>query len=124
MALVDEQIQDALRSGHFTDLPGAGKPLKLDDDPNTPPHLRMAYKLLRDNDYVPDWIAQGQQIDAARDKLRVEVRRAAGDGAVAELLRALVQQYNRQVLSYNLKVPQGVAHKRHFDLDRELQKAK
>ena len=121
MALIDEQIQEAMRRGEFADLPGAGKPLKLDDDPNTPEHLRMAFKLLRDNDLVPDWMAQGQELDAAREKLLAEARRPAPDLAA---LREAVKKHNAQVISYNLKVPQGVTHKRYFDLERELSRAR
>ncbi|MCH8506396.1 MAG: DUF1992 domain-containing protein [Ectothiorhodospiraceae bacterium] len=35
------------------DLPGAGKPLALDDDSMVPEHLRMAYRLLKNAGYLP-----------------------------------------------------------------------
>ena len=79
--MIDEQIQDAMRKGQFADLPGAGKPLKLDDESHMPEHLRMAHKMLRDNDLVPDWMAQGQELDAARDKLIADIQRAAKTAA-------------------------------------------
>ena len=147
MSLIDEQIQDAIRKGQFADLPGAGKPLKLDDDANTPEHLRMAFKLLRDNDLVPDWMAQGKELDVARERLILDIRRAAQQHqaslidalrsaspeqarqqieqhwqAAVESLREAAKKHNSRVLSYNLKVPQGVAHKRHFDFEAELTK--
>jgi hypothetical protein len=127
MSLIDEQIKDAMRKGQFDDLPGAGKPLRLDDEAHTPEHLRMTYKILRDNDLVPDWMAQGRELDAALEKLVADVQRSAGSKAGSpglEALRAAAKHYNRQVLSYNLKVPKGVAHKRHFDLEAELTKAR
>ncbi|HVU13704.1 MAG TPA: DUF1992 domain-containing protein [Phototrophicaceae bacterium] len=146
MPKIDEQIQDAMRKGQFDNLPGAGKPLKLDNDAHTPEHLRMAHKLLKDNDLAPDWMTQGQEIDAAREHLIVSIRRAArehqgalndadrtgGDRApleqrwraAVESLRAAAKKHNSQVLSYNLKVPQGVTHKRHFDFEAELGKYK
>ena len=123
MALIDEQINDAMRKGHFADLPGQGKPLRLEDDSHVPSHLRMAHKVLRDNDLVPDWMADGQEIDAARVKLMTAIQRVGrGDLAAIEALRASAKQYNRKVLSYNLKVPLGVAHKRHVDFELELSK--
>ncbi len=127
MSLIDEQIKDAIRQGHFADLPGAGKPLNLDDDAHTPDHLRVAHKIMRDNDLVPDWIVQGRELDAAREKLLDDVRRAAHakpGSAALDALHAAAKQYNRQVLSYNLKVPQGVAHKRHVDVEAELAKVR
>lgn len=125
MSLIDEQIRDAMRKGEFDDLPGAGKPLKLDDDAHTPDSLRMAHKILRDNDLAPDWMVQGRELDAQRDKLVADAKRLArakpGSAALA-VLQDAAKQYNRQVLSYNLKVPRGVVHKRHFDLEQELAK--
>ena len=118
MSLIDEQIQDAIRKGHFADLPGAGKPLKLEDESHVPEHLRMAHRLLKENDLVPDWMAQGQELDAAYEKLLADLRRA-NQGAAA---REAAKKYNRQVLSYNLKVPPGVVHKRHIDFEAELKK--
>lgn len=125
MALIDEQIQDAMRKGHFDDLPGTGKPLKLDADAHTPEHLRMAHKLMRDNDVMPDWIAQGRELDTARTQLAAQIQRAARLNAPAalEAVRAAAKKYNQQLLSYNLKVPPGVAHKPHVDIEAELRKS-
>lgn len=126
MALIDEQIQDAIRNGHFANLPGAGKPLKLDDDAHVPETMRMANKLMRDNDLVPEWMAQGKELDAEREKLLAEARRLTQRGVTGgtafDALRKAAKQYNSRALSYNLKVPQGVAHKRHFEIEQELSK--
>lgn len=124
MASIDEHIQDAVRKGHFEKLPGTGKPLKLENDAHVPETMRMANKLLRDNDLVPEWMAQGKELDAEREKLLAEARRitqrGVTDGAAAGALREAAKKHNSRVLSYNLKVPQGVAHKRHLDVEREL----
>ncbi len=123
MTLIDEIIQDAMRKGQFDNLPGAGERLKLEDDSLVPPEQRMAHKLLRDNGYAPDWMAQGQALDATRDQLIRDLRRASGSQQIAAL-REQAAEYNRQVLSYNLKVSRGVAHKRHFNFEVELSKAR
>jgi len=123
MSSIDEQIKDAMRKGHFADLPGQGKPLKLEDDSNVPSHLRMAHKVLRDNDLAPDWMAEGQELDAAREKLLADIQRVGrANQAVIETLRASAKKYNSKVLSYNLKVPQGVTHKRHINFEQDLSK--
>lgn len=123
MALIDEQIQDAMRKGHFADLPGTGKPLNLEDDAHTPEHLRMAHKLMRDNNLTPDWIAEGRELDAARERLLASIQKAGRGGQTTlAALREATKKYNSQVLSYNLKVPKGVVHKRHLDFDAELVK--
>ena len=147
MDSIDEIIRNAQNKGEFSNLPGQGKPLKLDDDPHTPPHLRMAHKLLKDNDLVPDWIAQGHVLDEKRENLLKRLHTAAREyrGALndadrssqpahnrqqaestweraKEALRTEGKQHNREVLSYNLKVPNGVTHKPAFDVDREVSK--
>jgi DnaJ homologue, subfamily C, member 28, conserved domain len=126
MAIIDEQIKDAMRKGQFADLPGQGKPLKLEDDSHVPSHMRMANKILRDNDLVPDWMSEGQELDSARERLVTDIRRAAQDSHSerVEALREASKKYNSKVLSYNLKVPQGVVHKRHINFDQELSKSR
>ena len=145
MSWMDEQIKDLMSKGAFSNLPGEGKPLNFEDDSHVPPHLRMAHKLLKENDMAPAWIADGKDVDAAREKLVADVRRAVrvyrgalNDAArtdqpelrraqvegnwqmTLESLREAVKAFNRQVLSFNLKAPRGVTHKPMFDIDREL----
>lgn len=52
-ALIDSRIEEAIANGEFDDLPGAGKPLDLDDDRLVPEDLRVAYRLLKNAGYVP-----------------------------------------------------------------------
>ncbi len=124
-SVIDEQIKDAMSKGHFANLPGQGKPLKLEDDSHVPSHLRMAHKVLRDNDLVPSWMSEGQEIDAAREALIAAIQRVGrANQAAIETLRASATKYNSKVLSYNLKLPQGVIHKRHVHFEQELSKSR
>lgn len=128
MALIDEQIQDAMRKGQFADLPGTGKPLKLDNDSHVPEQMRMANKLMRDNEILPEWMQQGKELDAAREQLVALTQRLVQRGLIrgdsVASLRDAAKKYNSRVLSYNLTVPQGVTHKRSFNVETELQKAR
>jgi hypothetical protein len=146
MSVIDEIIRDAMRKGNFENLPGAGKPLNLEDDANTPADQRLAYKMLRDNNFAPDWIMESKELDTLRGTLMTRVNRAisrhrtaldaasrsstsdtarANDeanwrGEKAHLRDELIA-FNRRVLSYNLKVPRGAAHKTLIDIDKVLQ---
>ena len=136
-SITDEIIQDAMEAGKFSNLPGEGKPLKLDDDIHTPEHLRLAHKLMRDNDIAPDWIIDGQELEALREAMLKTLRRAGNayrnhqDTARAETdwfraQRIFVEtalRYNRKVLSYNLKVPPGIAHRAAINTEREIARA-
>ena len=52
-AIVEAKIAEAQRAGVFDDLPGAGKPLDLTDDPLIPEDVRVAYRVLKNSGYVP-----------------------------------------------------------------------
>ncbi|GBF77568.1 hypothetical protein PA598K_06124 [Paenibacillus sp. 598K] len=53
-SIVEERIQAAMRNGEFDQLPGAGKPLKLNDDAAVPEELRASYKLLKNAGLLPE----------------------------------------------------------------------
>jgi hypothetical protein len=146
--LAEEEIRKAIQKGQMENLPGEGKPLQLDEDQHTPPHLRLAYKLLRDNGLAPAWMLLGQELDEKRARLLANVRRGvrAYQGVLADAGRMADPQraaehcrradtawltahktfcdaaagFNRQITSYNLKVPPGVVHKPYLDIEREI----
>jgi hypothetical protein len=64
--IVEERIQQSMRKGEFDSLPGAGKPLALEDFSNVPEDLRMAYKILKNADCVPP------EIDIKKEILQTE----------------------------------------------------
>ncbi|WP_423801151.1 DUF1992 domain-containing protein [Neobacillus sp. SAB-20_R2A] len=43
----EDRIKKAYKDGEFDNLPGYGKPLKLEDLSGIPEELRMAYKILK-----------------------------------------------------------------------------
>ena len=46
--IAERKIEEALARGEFDNLPGAGRPLNLDDiDPLLPEELRMAFRILK-----------------------------------------------------------------------------
>ena len=49
--LAERKIAEAIERGELDGLPGAGKPLDLEDDPLVPEELRMAYRILRNAGY-------------------------------------------------------------------------
>jgi len=44
--------QGSVGRGDFKNLPGAGRPLELEDDSSIPEDLRMVYKLLKNGGYI------------------------------------------------------------------------
>jgi hypothetical protein len=134
-SFIDRMLEEAHRNGDFSNLLGAGKPLKL-DDLSTPEHLRMAYKILRDNDLAPEWMLVGKELEERRALLLHDLQRAASKYHEATRVRLNAERTwkRAQMLfrqgaqaitgsSYNLKLPPGIAHKTQLDIEGEISRA-
>jgi hypothetical protein len=83
--LAEQRIAEAVSKGELEDLPGAGRPLDLDDDALIPDELRLAYRILKNAGLVP----------AEIEKLKL-----AKGAKKLELLGALVEpRYYRKALA-------------------------
>ncbi|HYG54711.1 MAG TPA: DUF1992 domain-containing protein [Burkholderiales bacterium] len=51
--LAEQKIAEAVSRGELDDLPGAGRPLELDDDLLVPEELRLAYRIMKNAGFVP-----------------------------------------------------------------------
>jgi hypothetical protein len=73
--LVDQRIEAAIAAGELDNLPGAGKPLSLDDDALVPEELRVAYRILKNAGFLPP------EVEARREAASVValLRHAADD---------------------------------------------
>lgn len=67
---VEEQIKSAMAQGEFDDLLGKGRPLDLDAYFQTPEHLRMAYSVLKNGDFVPEEVQLLKEIEALKEHLK------------------------------------------------------
>jgi len=148
MSPVERAIRRAMADGLFDNLPGWGKPLnwRHQDEARTPRELRMAHKIMQDNDLAPSWMMMGTALDRQEEKILKELRRGwrayqgvmgdaerSGDlsrrsrvvGTWENLLATFneaADQYNRNVLTYNLKIPPGVPRRAFLKIDRELER--
>lgn len=107
---VERQIREAMERGAFRDLPGKGKPLLLEDWSLVPEEMRLAYHVMKNQGFLPDWIEAGREIDAERARLTLG---EAGGHARGEEIRAL----NRKIFEYNLRVPLPALQKPMLSLD-------
>jgi DnaJ-like protein len=70
LAVVAEQkIREAMARGEFDNLPGAGKPLVMEDCAGVPEELRMAYKVLKNAGCVPPEVELRKEIVTLRNLL-------------------------------------------------------
>ncbi len=114
--LVEQRIQDAMAAGAFDNLQGEGKPLNLLRNPYLDPSLELAYGLLKNNGFAPEWIVRDkeirEQLEAARARLRAAwTQRRANSADETAWQEALVRfdetltQLNRKIDDFNLIVP-------------------
>ncbi len=110
---VEKQIREARERGDFDNLPGQGKPLKLGDDSLVPEEMRLAYRVMHNGGFAPEWIEIGQEIEKERASLEGELSRGARAERLERLrgLRERIEALNRAILDYNLRVPLPNLHK-------------
>jgi len=122
----DEIIRRAIQDGAFDNLPGKGKPLKLDENPHEPEEWRTAYRMLRSNGYSLPWLELRKEIEEAVERARSDARSAwkSGTEGFWDRQKAVFQQrieaLNQRIFQYNLQAPSPVFHRQALDLSREL----
>lgn len=90
--LSEERIKKAYEEGEFQNLPGFGRPLKLDDE-YVPEELRMAYRLLKNANYLPEEANWKKELLTFEDLLK-----SCKD---EEERKQLEQQLNEKRVRYN-----------------------
>ena len=136
---IDQQIEEAQRSGKFDNLPGKGKPLKLNENPFQDPALDAAYTLLKDNDFTLPWIAEGKEIDEELAKARTALahswafyQREVSEGYAAwaksewtraeNVFREQISTINKKIQNYNISIPNSRFEKMKINPEREIEK--
>ncbi|MBZ5555885.1 MAG: DUF1992 domain-containing protein [Acidobacteriia bacterium] len=85
--VADRKIREALAQGEFDNLPGAGKPIDLEEYFKTPEHLRMVHSILKSANCLPQEVELINEIarldralaDATDETERATLRRTLAD---------------------------------------------
>jgi len=141
--LVSQRIEEAMRRGDFENLPGHGKPLSVAPEPNVPEDQQMAFRILKNNDMTPAWIADRKEMLRGIEVWRAEFQRVAGEAnsawvaAVSDERRAQIRknwerwiarwegeiiEMNRRIGNFNLRQPIARLEIFKLRLDDELKK--
>jgi Domain of unknown function (DUF1992) len=91
--IAEEKIRDAIARGEFDNLPGAGKPIDLEEYFRTPEELRMAYSILKSARCLPEEVELMNEI-AALDR---ELGETAVDSAAGAQLRRRLRDRRLQL---------------------------
>ncbi len=89
--IAEQRIREAIERGEFDRLPGAGQPLKLDDDAMVPPELRVPYKILKNAGCLPPELELRKEIVTLRDLLRAVTDDGERKTAIRDLNRKLLK---------------------------------
>lgn len=140
MPNIEDAISRAIQDGHFDNLPGKGKPLKLDENPHEDPAWRVANRILKNGGFSLPWIESLREIETELEKARdalvrtwswrqasLSMKRQAPEVELEwrraqQVFKEKVQAINQRILTYNLEVPSDRFQKRLLDPDREIQK--
>jgi len=95
---IDRQIREAMERGAFDNLPGAGKPLHLDDDPDWWIHAKI-----RDEDLeslLPTALGLRREVERLQQTL--------ADVPYEDRVRAIVDDLNQRIRESYARPQQGV----------------
>ena len=66
---IEQRIKEAIDRGDFDNLKGKGKPLDLDGYFAMPEELRMAFAMLKSNEFVPEEVEMMREIARLKDEI-------------------------------------------------------
>ncbi|KAG4959587.1 hypothetical protein JHK87_036220 [Glycine soja] len=114
--VVEQRIWHSMEEGQFENLPGKGKPLKLDTNPHADPAEDTLYRILSKNGCAPEWVELNKEIRSKISEWRKSLKKAwatkcSGDHSEwvesTEALKSQLREINDKVFRYNLIVPFG-----------------
>jgi DnaJ family protein C protein 28 len=135
---IDEIIRQAMDEGAFENLRGKGKPLNLDENPYLDKEWQLAYHLLKQNGFAPDFVEKRQSIEMQLAEARQSLMRtwawrtsALNDGqdkdwVEAEWGKATVRfeqriaEINASIKAHNISIPVPSLHKKPIVLADEI----
>lgn len=99
--IAERRIRDAMAQGEFDNLPGAGKPLNLEDYFSTPEDLRMAFSILKNANCAP------AEVELLNDIARLQraIAETADAATAQELRRALVDRQTQLAIALERRSP-------------------
>ena len=145
---IDQQIREAHERGEFDNLPGKGRPLDLTPNPYAQDR-ELAYKILKDAGFAPEWIELDKAIRGRLDRARSTLARrwmwrserlsdmALQSGRWAEAERERVHTswaqavtefkeeiagLNREIAELNLKVPSTQFQRSSLNASAEIER--
>lgn len=111
--IAEKRIAEHIEEGGLDDLPGAGRPLMLEDDAMVPAHLRAAYRIMKNSGFLPAEVtlySEIRDVEALIGRMDTGEERAAAAKRLS-LLRARLGSERCSNLAVQGEYYQSVAEK-------------
>lgn len=118
--IIGSQIEEAMARGEFDNLRGKGKPFAWQENPFVDPGQERAFQIMKDNDFVPRWIGEKQEIAAAANQIHTRLTRYHQQYSLTrdkawwerrvEEIRKDAAALNQRIRTYNLIAPTPSQH--------------
>ncbi|MBM7572412.1 DnaJ family domain-containing protein [Aquibacillus albus] len=86
--MAEEKIKKAIEEGDLDNLPGKGKPLKLEDISAIPEDLRTSYHMMKNSGYLPEEVKVNKELVSLRELINA----CKDDTEKAELEKKLTEK--------------------------------
>ena len=106
MDYIEEQIRDAQERGEFDNLPGAGKPLQLEQNVYAGDKA-MGYNLLKSNQFAPPEIELLKEVRTERERIEAKVAKVVHQSRM--LRRRRVPPFASEKRAFNRTVEKTAA---------------
>ncbi|MGH2346651.1 MAG: DUF1992 domain-containing protein [Chloroflexota bacterium] len=110
---IEKILQEARQRGDFDNLPGAGKPQDLSENPYVPEEWRMAYRMLAGNGFAPEVVEsdkalrrESSDLAASLDRFAARWRRLSAAERQARLdeRAAFLRSYETDLRAMNSRI--------------------
>jgi hypothetical protein len=91
--IAEQRIKKAYEDGEFSNLPGFGKPMNLDDDKGIPDELKMAHRIMKNAGFSMEETTLRKELVQIEDLIRI-----CEDEAEKEELR---KSLNEKMVKFN-----------------------
>lgn len=130
--VVDQLLRQARASGQFDNLDGQGRPLKRDvAEELVPEEMRAGFRMLKNAGFAPAWVEARRALDDQRGELAGWLAQAnlrwphldePGRATLRAEYRRRLDDLQREILTYNLTVPEAAGQVPGLQLAVELRK--
>lgn len=108
--MAEENIKKAIEDGQLDNLPGKGKPLKLENLDHVPEELRSSYHMMKNSGYLPEEVKVNKELVSLRELMKA----AKSDSEKEDIKKRITEkEIQYELMLEKRKMSQSSAFKRY-----------